>query len=211
MQRLWRSFLRWFFELLYNEFAWGYDLVAGLVSLGHWKAWGRTTLRHLHGQRVLELGHGPGHLLVTLEAQGFCPIGIDSSPAMGRQAQTRLRRVSASVPLVRARAQALPFGSRDFDTIVATFPTDFIVDPDALLEVHRTLRPKGRLVVALGSRFDGRGLMATFLGWLYAATGQNQPSSSSFEPRLEEVGLPARTIRERVNQTTVWLLVAEKR
>lgn len=210
MGRLWRVFLRRFFRLLYNELAWSYDHVAGLVSLGHWKAWGQTTLGHLRGQQILELGHGPGHLLLALETQGFNPVGLDPSPSMVRHAQVRLRRAGVSVPLVRARAQALPFPGRSFDTIVATFPTDFILDHQTLVEIHRTLRPQGRLVVALWSRFDGDGLIATFLSWLYAVTGQNAPSPAFCEPRLEEVGLSPHTVHERVNQTTVQLLIAQK-
>lgn len=210
MRRLWRAFLRRFFRLLYNELAWGYDVVAALVSLGHWKAWGRTTLAHLQGQQILELGHGTGHLLLALKTRGFDPVGVDLSPSMARQAQARLRRAGVSVPLVQARAQTLPFPGRSFDTVVASFPTDFILDRQALVEIHRTLRPEGRLVVALWSRFDGEGLMASFLDWLYAATGQNAPSPTSVEVQFQEVGLSARTVRERVNQTTVQLLVAEK-
>jgi ubiquinone/menaquinone biosynthesis C-methylase UbiE len=210
VQSLWRAFLRLFFRLLYNEFAWSYDLVAWLVSLGHWKAWGRTTLHHIRGEQILELGHGPGHLLVTLEKRGFDPVGVDLSPHMGGRARQRLRRAGMSVPLVRARAQALPFHDECFDTIVASFPTQFIIDPRTLREVARAMEPRGRLVVAGGARFEGEGLVAAFLTWLYRATGQSEPPADAFRPWLEDVGLSPRTIRERVGQTSVLLLVAEK-
>ncbi|MGD1994820.1 MAG: hypothetical protein PVI59_16625, partial [Anaerolineae bacterium] len=64
MRRLWWAFVRVFFRLLYNQCAWTYDLVAWVVSLGQWNAWGRTAMPHLSGGRVLELAHGAGHLLV---------------------------------------------------------------------------------------------------------------------------------------------------
>lgn len=211
MRRFWLNFLRLFFRLLYNEFAWGYDLVAWLVSLGHWKAWGRTALHHVSGTQILELGHGPGYLLVALQRRGYDPVGLDLSVNMGRQARRRLDRASRSVPLVRAQAQALPFRDECFDTVVATFPTRFIMDLGTLREVTRTLGAKGRLVVALGTRFEGKGLIASFLSWLYRVTGQAEPSPSAFEPWLEEMGLSPRIVRERVRQTTVLLIVAEKR
>ncbi|NIV35557.1 MAG: class I SAM-dependent methyltransferase, partial [Anaerolineae bacterium] len=44
MRRLWRASLRLFFRLLYNQCAWVYDLVAWVVSLGQWNAWGRTAI-----------------------------------------------------------------------------------------------------------------------------------------------------------------------
>lgn len=211
MQGLWGAFLRLFFRLLYNELAWSYDLVAWLVSLGRWRAWGRTTLDHLRGQHILELGHGPGHLLAALERQGLDAVGLDLSRNMGRQAKQRLRRVGMSTPLVRARAQALPFRDGYFDTVVATFPTRFILEPRTFREVIRTLGPDGRLVVALGTRFEGEGLAASFLTWLYRVTGQNEPSPDTVLPWLERWGLSARTEIERVGQTTVVLLVAESR
>ena len=101
---VWRAFLRTFFRLLYNEFAWSYDLVAWLVSRGQWRAWGRTSLSHLRGKRVLELGHGPGHLLVEMAERGFAAVGLDRSSSMGRQAKTHVRGSRVAVPLVRARA-----------------------------------------------------------------------------------------------------------
>jgi len=210
MQRFWLNFLRLFFRLLYNEFAWSYDLVAWLVSLGRWKAWGRTALHHCRGTQVLELGHGPGHLLVTLRKRGYDPVGVDLSVNMGRRARRRLDSAGLSVPLVRARAQTLPFRDEYFDTVVATFPTEFVIDHRTLREVTRTLRADGRLVVALGARFEGEGLIASFLTWLYRVTGQAAPCPSAFEPSLREVGLSPRAVCERVGQTTILLVVAEK-
>jgi ubiquinone/menaquinone biosynthesis C-methylase UbiE len=206
-----RNLLRFFFRLLYNEFAWSYDLVAWLVSLGRWKAWGRTARHHLRGTQILELGHGPGHLLVALERLGYDPVGLDLSVHMGRQARRRLDRAGRSVPLVRARAQALPFCDECFDAVVATFPTRFIIDSRTLREVKRTVGAEGRLVIALGARFEGEGLVSSFLTWLYRITGQNEPSPDVFESWLEKVGLSPRIVRERVGQTIVLLIVAEKR
>ncbi len=210
MRRLWHAFLRLFFRLLYNEFAWAYDLVARVVSLGHWKAWGRATLPHLRGPHVLELGHGPGHLLVTLKQHGFDPVGLDLSRRMGYRAQTRLRRAGLSLPLLQAQAQALPFSDLTFDTIVATFPTDFILAPATRQEVMRTLTPNGRLIVTLGARFDGEGVIDAFLNWLHRSTGQNEPHVDGFTCWLAAEGMLSRVVRERVGQTTVLMVVAEK-
>jgi ubiquinone/menaquinone biosynthesis C-methylase UbiE len=208
---LWRAFLRVFFRLLYNEFAWVYDVVAWLVSLGEWKAWGRTTLAHLCGEQVLELGHGPGHLLVAMAERGLAPVGLDASPQMGRQAQKRVLRAGLTAPLLRARAQSLPFRTASLDSIVATFPTEFVVDPRTLREVTRALGPGGRLVVALWIRFEGTGVAARFLRGLYRVTGQNEPAPDAFKPWLEEMGLSPRVVWEQVGRTAVMLVVAENR
>jgi ubiquinone/menaquinone biosynthesis C-methylase UbiE len=208
---LWRAFLRFFFRLLYNEFAWSYDVVAWLVSLGLWKAWGRTTLTHVTGARVLELGHGPGHLLVAMAKRGLAPIGLDVSTHMGRQAHSRLQRSGLTIPLLRAHSQALPFRDGSLDSIVATFPTEFIVDPRTLREVTRALVPGGHLVVAAWASFEGTGVMTRLLRGLYRVTGQNEPAPDTFKPFLEEMGMRLQVVRERVGRTTVMLMVAEKR
>ena len=57
-----RPLLRFFFYLLYHSFAFAYDLVAASVSLGRWKDWVLSVVPFIEGNRVLEIGHGPGHL-----------------------------------------------------------------------------------------------------------------------------------------------------
>lgn len=204
-----RRFLRRFFHLLYNQLAWTYDLVAWLVSFGQWRAWARATLPHLHADRILELGHGPGHLLLSLERAGFAPVGVDLSRAMGTQARARLRRADSSVSLVRAEAQRLPFPGDAFDSIVATFPSEFITDVRTLRQIGRVLAPSGRLVVAASLRFEGNALTSRFLRWLYEATGQTEPSPERFLPLLERAALSPRIAWEKVGNASIMLVIAE--
>src|SRR5512147_1621186 len=121
-----RRFIKFGFHLLYHEFAFTYDAVAWLVSLGQWQAWGRTALSRVRGSRVLEIGHGPGHLLIALARSGRQPIGIDLSPDMIQIARRNIRRAGVNAPQVHCRVQALPFRSGVFDSVVSTFPTDYI-------------------------------------------------------------------------------------
>ncbi len=210
MRRLWWAFLRFFFRLLYNEFAWTYDVVAWVVSLGQWTAWGRTTIPHLHGERVLELAHGPGHLLVAMKERGLAPVGLDLSPYMGRLARRRLQKAGLAVPLVRARAQALPFRDGCFDSAVSTFPTEFILDPATLRETARVLQVGGQLVVAAWARLSERDPLSRFIGWLYRVTGQAEPLPGGSEAVLAQAGFTARTVWEKVGYSRVMLVVGER-
>jgi ubiquinone/menaquinone biosynthesis C-methylase UbiE len=210
---LWRPVIRTFFRLLYPELAWTYDFVAGLVSFGQWKAWGRAAIPRLRGQSILELAHGPGHLLVAMKRAGFVPVGLDLSPQMGQLAHNRARgagTLRAMPALVRARAQAMPFRSGAFDSVVSTFPAEFIVELATLKEISRVLVQGGRAVVVPGVAFK-RSLPARFLEWLYTITGQQEPAPSNLADTLAEAGLTIETEREPMGMVDVLVAVATKK
>jgi ubiquinone/menaquinone biosynthesis C-methylase UbiE len=203
--------IRTFFRLLYGQFAWAYDAVAWLVSLGQWTAWGRASLPFLRGPRVLELGHGPGHLQLTIGASGLRAVAVDLSPQMGRLARRRLARAGLTPRLVRARAQALPFRSDAFDSLVATFPTEYIVARRTLHEARRVMTGEGRLVVVASARLVGGDLAARFLEWLYRITGQRQPVPAEDDPRLSGSGLALRFQWVPAYRSQVLVVIGEKR
>ncbi len=185
LAKVWQRLVRFGFRLLYNELAWSYDLVSWLVSGGDWRAWQRVGLPFLSGRRVLEIAHGPGHMLLALQEAGFQVVGLDLSPYMGRLAQRRLRRQGREAPLVRARVQQLPLADASFDGVLSTFPTDFIIEPAVLSAIFRVLRPGGRLVIVPEGHLLGRGPLARFLAWLYEITGQRWPDpAGNDEPAL---------------------------
>jgi len=171
-RELWFHLVRWAFRQLYGPFAWAYDAVAWAVSRGEWRRWGRAALPWVTGERVLELGCGPGHLLVGLAAWRRTPVGLDASPAMLRLARANLVRRGLPVRLVQARAQALPFAGEAFDAVVVAFPTDFISHPATLAEVHRVLAPGGRLVLVDGGRHLGRDPWSRLLNWALDVTSR---------------------------------------
>src|SRR5512147_1908634 len=102
-------------RLLYTKFCFLFDFATECVSRGRWKAWARTSIPYLQRRRILELGHGPGHLLIALRKAGYQPTGIDLSPGMARLAARELQRAGVDVPLVRCQAQMLPFRAKSFD------------------------------------------------------------------------------------------------
>src|SRR5258705_9904453 len=108
-------FLRFFFHHFYHAFAWTYDSVAALVSIGRWQAWVLTALPRVDGPRVLEIGHGPGHLQQALCRKGLQVFGLDESRQMGRMAYSRLKRAGLPIRLSCGYAQSIPFAAGCFD------------------------------------------------------------------------------------------------
>lgn len=160
-----QRFMRVFFNLLYHSFAFTYDLVAAAVSFGRWKDWVYSIIPFIEGTRILEIGHGPGHLQRILLNRGLFAVAIDESAQMGILAK---RRLGSSCKLTRALAQKIPFAVDSFDTILATFPSEYIFDMQTLSEAHRVLRNRGRLIVLLGAWPK-----SPILAWLFKITGQS--------------------------------------
>ena len=205
------SFLRIFFHHLYTTFAWAYDLVAAITSMGQWGAWQRVALDSLpSAARVLEVGHGPGHLLKRRALQGHSDFGIDASPQMSRLAARRLRRAGFAPMLVRAQAQALPFASESFRAIYATFPSEFIVAPQALASLRRVLEQEGSIVVVPTAHITGSSLLYRFAFWLYKVTGQSADFGSGWEGFLEKAGFSAKLERVKIPRAVVHRIVAKK-
>lgn len=183
-----RFLLRWGFSLLYNQLAWSYDAVAWAVSLGQWGEWGRTAIPYLHGPRVLDLAHGPGNLLPELAAAGYCPVGYDLSSSMGRIAQRKMIQRGVRVPLSRGMAQALPFPTGTFNSVVSTFPADFFLHPATWSEVGRVLAPDGVYVVVPVALLTGRGPIVRLVEWLFDLTGQRPAGGVKRPPQVGAVG-----------------------
>jgi ubiquinone/menaquinone biosynthesis C-methylase UbiE len=169
-----------FFGYLYNEMAWTYDWVAAIVSLGRWKSWIESSLSYLDGEKVLELGHGPGHLMVKIMQSGKQGFGIDLSPHMAGIASARIKRLSLPIALSTARAQKLPFDAGEFDHVVATFPTEYILEETTLSEIYRVLKPGGAAVIVAVAYITGTSLLERAAAWLFRITGQ----SPDFDERV---------------------------
>ena len=182
-----RRLLRFFFWHFYHGFAWTYDTVSDVVSIGRWNDWMQCAIPFVRGKRVLEIGYGPGHMQIYLREQtGAWIAGLDESPQMAHLAQAGLREAAYSDgALTRGLGQALPFADCTFDTVVATFPTEYIFEAPALHEIRRVLAADGRLVVVPAAWIIGRKTLDRAAAWLFRVTDQ--------APRL-----PAEILSERM-------------
>jgi ubiquinone/menaquinone biosynthesis C-methylase UbiE len=112
------------------------------------------------GDRVLEIGFGPGLAVERNVARGAFVAGVDHSELMVRKASARLARAlrEGRVELRQGRADALPFGDASFTRAMALNSLQFWPSPEAgLREIHRVLAPGGRLVLGQRLRKDDAG------------------------------------------------------
>jgi ubiquinone/menaquinone biosynthesis C-methylase UbiE len=105
------------------------------------------------GDRAIDVGVGPGLLAADI-AQAVGPdghvTGIDVSTAMLDIARRRCAAAGAGdrVTLAHADATTLPLPDETCDLAVTTQVLEYVPDVDvALAELHRVLRPGGRLVI----------------------------------------------------------------
>lgn len=177
-----RAVVRWAFERFYREFSWTYPAVAWLVSRGLWKHWTLAALPYLQGH-ILELGCGTGyvqHALVTHRPGDA--IGIDASPFMLSHTRRRLQRSGLIPHLIHGRAQTLPCASATFDSVLATFPSEYICDPRTLAEIRRVLAPSGSLIIVDGARFNTTGWYEWLVDVAYKLTFQASIVREAFPP-----------------------------
>jgi ubiquinone/menaquinone biosynthesis C-methylase UbiE len=153
-------------QKLYHELAWSYDWVSWLISFGRWTNWRLHVLDYLpapeqHGNRpyhLLEIGFGTGELLAQLSQRHFVIYGLELSPAMVGITLRKLRRMRAPAQCVQGCSQAMPFSDAFFDTIIATFPAPYILEPATLAECARLLPKAGLANCAQGGRLVVVGL-----------------------------------------------------
>ncbi|MBI5108029.1 MAG: methyltransferase domain-containing protein [Rhodocyclales bacterium] len=102
------------------------------------------------GQRVLDLASGPGLLARAAAARiGAGGLAIASDISQGQLACCpELLRVAAD-------GEALPFADGEFDRVLCGLGLMFFPDTEAVLrEIHRVLRPRGRLAFSVWGRAD---------------------------------------------------------
>lgn len=102
------------------------------------------------GERVLDVGSGPGFLLAAIAdrvgPQGRVH-GLDPAPAMHAIA-AEVIGARASVQLDDGAAEHLPYEAGAFDGAVSTQVYEYVMDlPAAFAELYRVVRPGGRVVV----------------------------------------------------------------
>jgi demethylmenaquinone methyltransferase/2-methoxy-6-polyprenyl-1,4-benzoquinol methylase len=125
-----------------------------LMSLGLHRAWKAYTVLVADvrpGHRVLDIAGGTGDLAQAFARKagsGGLVVHTDINPSMLRVGRDRLLDAGLVLPTVVCDAEKLPFESESFDRVSVGFGLRNMTHKDrALAEMHRVLKPGGKLLV----------------------------------------------------------------
>jgi ubiquinone/menaquinone biosynthesis methyltransferase len=123
-----------------------YEKAGALLSFGQdarWRARLVESVQAAPDDVVLDVATGTGLVARALRVQYGCEVvGLDRSADMLGAAMAR----NGHIPLVRGRAESLPFPDESFDHVTFTYLLRYVDDPAAVMrELARVVRPGGRI------------------------------------------------------------------
>lgn len=131
-----------------------YDIMNDLMSAGLHRIWKRYAISVSGvrtGQRVLDVAGGSADLSrLFLKAVGSSGqvVLTDINNAMLRVGRDRLLDEGINTPVTQCDAEHLPFPDNYFDCVSIAFGLRNVTHKDAALrEMHRVLKPGGRVIV----------------------------------------------------------------
>ena len=147
---------------VFDSVAQKYDVMNDLMSGGMHRLWKAFTIARSgvrEGSRVLDVAGGTGDLSLAF-ARKVGQRGqvwlTDINGAMLARGRDRLLDEGVLVPTAQCDAEALPFPSDHFDCVSVAFGLRNMTHKEtALAEMHRVLKPGGRLLVLEFSRVWG--------------------------------------------------------
>jgi SAM-dependent methyltransferase len=111
------------------------------------------------GQRVVDVGCGPGALTGELVAREVHVAAVDPSPPFVAAAQERY----PGADVRHASAEELPFADGEFDAALAQLVVHFMADPvRGLTEMRRVTRPGGAVVACVWDHAGGHTPLSPF-------------------------------------------------
>jgi len=151
-----------------------YDLITRLLSFGLDQRWKRRVLDLADpapAHRVLDLACGTGDLAIGAAARGATVVGLDITPRMivlARDAAAT-RSTPGRVSWVVGDMMALPVPAASCDCITTGYGLRNVPDlAVAIAEMHRALKPGGRLCSLDFDRPESRLVRAVYLAYLTA-------------------------------------------
>ncbi len=175
------------------HWAFGYDLLVWLLSLGKEQTYRDNTLnlvRPKSGESVLDVGCGTGTLAIAAKRRvgpsgRVC--GIDASPEMIRRARKKADKAAVEVTFENVFVQKLPFPDAAFDVVLSVTMLHHLsreARRQCIHEIRRVLRPGGRILA-----IDFGGPVNERRSWISHFHHHGKIDLSQMIPLLNDAGL----------------------
>lgn len=141
-------------EAMFDSIAPRYDLLNRVLSMGidqQWRTKAVAMLSEIQPRRILDVATGTGDL--AIKALSLDPekiVGVDISEEMLRIGRDKIRELGedARIEMRKGDSERLPFSDNQFDGALVAFGVrNFENLGRGLEEIHRVLKPGGKLVV----------------------------------------------------------------
>ena len=150
-----------------------YDLITVLLSYGQDRRWKRrliTMAGPLRDRRVLDLACGTGDLGLLAAAAGADVVALDLTARMVDLARLKVRDAKAArMRVLVGDMMAIPLPDACVDVVTTGYGLRNVPDLDrAIAEIHRVLKPGGRMLSLDFNRPSQPLLRAAYLAYLAA-------------------------------------------
>ena len=149
--------MRFFFHHFYHSFAWTMILSRRLYPSGAGMTGYEQLFRSFKERKYWKSVPAPDIFNASCAIRACFPSGLDELMQMIHLAKHRLEKADyKTINLARGLAQTLPFPDAKFDSVISTFPSEYISDSNTLSEIHRVLRDDGHFIVLPAAWIVGR-------------------------------------------------------
>lgn len=133
---------------MFNSIAGKYDFLNHFLSFGIDRSWRKKLVRRVvksGARNVLDVACGTGDVAIALKKKGIDVSGVDISEQMLAIA----RKKAPDIPFLYGDASCLDFPEDSFDCITIAFGIrNFDNRPTCIRELHRVLKPGGKICIA---------------------------------------------------------------
>jgi demethylmenaquinone methyltransferase/2-methoxy-6-polyprenyl-1,4-benzoquinol methylase len=166
---------------LFATIAERYDFITVVLSYGQDRRWKRRLIALASpspGEHALDLATGTGDIAFALAARGARVVGLDVTQRMielarGKaSAAARSARHAVAPTFFVGDMVTLPFRDRSFDLVTIGYGLRNVPDlPAAVAEIHRVLKPGGRVLSLDFNRPANSFIRAVYLRYLSVVGG----------------------------------------
>lgn len=107
-------------------------------------------------KRVLDIGCGPGEMMIDLMSRGYEVVGVDIAEGMLAVAKENIQKrlPTKKFTLKLGDIERLDFEDKEFDYVICAGVIEYLeTDAKAISELNRVLKVGGRILISVRNRF----------------------------------------------------------